>query len=486
MTESLLLALAGSAAGFVLAQWGGRLLVNLLSTAGNPIAIDLTPDLRSLAFTGGVAVLTALLFGLAPAIRATRVHARYSLAAEARGARADAGRPGFGKALVAGQIALSTVLLVGAGLFLGTLRNLLTADTGFDRHNVLLVAADLKNSGVPKSDLARTHREILARIRALPGVTAAASSFLMPIGRAGWNGRTIPEGYIPRSPKDTVVFFNAVSPGYFAAMRTPLRLGRDFSERDDLTGPRVIIINESSARHFFGESSPIGKTIGLPRPGKRGERDDYEIIGVVGDARYNRIDEEPRKTAYLALAQEADPGPGLRYAIRTTGPVEAMVAPVRAAVADVRPETALEFRNFETQVNDSLLQPRLVALLSSVFGSLALALAMVGLYGITAYGVVRRKGEIGIRMALGAQRGTVVWMMLRETILLLAAGTVVGVAAALAGGRFVATLLYGLRSNDPLQLAAAAGLLIVAALIAAWVPARRASRIDPMAALRDE
>jgi len=481
LTESLLLSLLGTIGGFLLAQWGGRLLVRLLSTPSNPVTVDLSPDLRSLAFTGGIAILTALLFGLVPALRATRV-----LLAPARVVRRDAGRPRLGKALVAGQIALSLVLLVGAGLFLGTLRNLLTLDLGFNRNNILLVNAELHHTSIPGLDQARTHHEIVARLSALPGVISASSSILTPIGRSGWNGNSYPEGFVPQSRRDAMVFFNRVSPGYFRTLRAPLLAGRDFEERDTVNAPKVMIINETAAKRFFGSASPIGRTIGLDRPGRRGERDAYEVIGVVKDAKYNRVDEDPRKIAYLAMGQDPAPDSRRSYEVLTAGPVEAVVPAIRSIAADVSRDITLEFRSLETQVNESLLQPRIVALLSAVFGGLALVLAMVGLYGITAYGVARRKGEIGIRMALGAQRQWVVWMMLREVLGLLAIGSAIGVAASLAGGRFIKTLLFGLQANDPAHLAGAAVVLAVSALLAAYFPARRAARIDPMAALRDE
>jgi putative ABC transport system permease protein len=486
LTESLLLALLGTAGGFLLAQWGGRLLIRLLSTAGNPVTVDLAPDLRSLAFTGGVAILTALLFGLVPALRATRVHARDALAAAARGARQEAGRPRLGKALVAVQIALSLVLLVGAALFLGTLHNLLTLDLGFSRTHILLVGSEMQHAAIPKADQARAHHEIVARLSALPGVVSAAASYLSPLGRTGWNGMSYPEGFVPQSRRDGMVFLNRVSPGYFRTMRSRLLVGRDFEERDTVNAPKVMMINESTAKRFFGSAYPIGKTIGMDRPGRRGERDAYEVIGVVKDAKYNRVDEDNRKIAYLAIGQDPDPGPRRNYEVLTSGPVEAVIPAIRAAVADVNRDTTLVFRSLETQVNETLLQPRMVALLSAVFGSLALVLAMVGLYGITAYGVARRKGEIGIRMALGAQRESVVRMMMKEVLVLLAIGTTIGVAAALAGGRLIKTLLFGLQPNDPAHLAGAAVVLAVAALVAAYLPARRAARIDPMAALRDE
>ena len=477
MTESLLLAGCGAAAGFLLALWGSRVLVRMLSTAANPVAIDTAPDLRLLGFTIGVAILTALVFGLAPAIRGTRVGLNHVLKENDRGSGRGGARFHLGKALVALQVALSLVLLVGAGLFLGTLRNLLTLDTGFDRHNILMVSATLPRSTLP-AQRARAYGELLERFRALPGVASAAANLLTPIERAGWSHPVAVEGYTPQSRQDAIVFLNRVSPRYFDTMRTPVLVGRDFNEHDDLNSARVILINEQAARRFFAGSNPIGRTMAVP------ER--CVVIGVVKDTKYNRVTETPRPIAYVAFSQVAAPDSSTHYAVRASGPVEPLIAPLRAAVAAVDPGISVEFHNFDTQVKESLVQQQMVALLSTIFGLLALVLAMVGLYGVTTYSVVRRRGEIGIRMALGAQRGSVIRLMLRDVAMMGAVGMLAGLAASLAAGRLVKSLLYGIRADDPLELAAAAILLAAAIALAAYIPAQRAARLDPMTALREE
>jgi predicted permease len=482
MTESLLLALLGAVGGFLLAIWGSRLLVGLLSTSGNVLDIGVSPDLRLLAFTMAVAVLTALLFGLAPAIRATRGGLNRALKENERGAAKGSTRLHFGKALVSGQVALSFVLLLGAGLFLGTLRNFLSIDPGFSRHNVLLVSATLPNASQP-AERTRMYREILDRLQGMPGVVSAASSVLTPIQPAGWANMIQPQGFISKSRGDSLLFLNRVSADYFQTMRTPVRMGRAFDSRDDLTAPPAMVINESAAHHFFGAANPLGKTIGMTT---RGGSDLYQVIGVVKDTKYNRLNEEQRNIGFLAAAQDSTPQPSLNYSLRSDGPVEALIPSVRAAFSGVNRDIALEFRNLETQVNESLLRPRMVALLSTVFGSLALLLAMVGLYGITNYAVAQRKGEIGIRLALGAQPRSVIWLMLRDTAVLVVAGVAVGLAASLAAGRLVASLLYGVKFNDPVELAGAALTLAAAIALAAYLPARRAAQGDPMAALRQE
>ncbi len=394
------------------------------------------------------------------------------------------GRFGLGRALVTGQVALSLMLLVGAGLFLGTLRNLLTTDLGFSRHNVLLVRAAMMQTNVPKEQRPRVYREIVERLRAIPGVSSASSSVMTPIGRGQWDNIVSPEGYSPKGKDDTLVYFNRVSPGYFATMRQPLLLGRDFSGHDDAGAPKVMMITESVARRFFGHANPIGKTIraggtrqGGRLPGdRRGQR--CQVCGCRRRPVAVRVHRLRAGHRSLARGQASRSVP--------SAAVEAFIPAVRAAIGEVNRGISLEFRNFETQVNESLLQPRMVALLSAFFGGLALLLAMIGLYGVTAYGVARRQAEIGIRMALGAQPGSVVWLVLREVAGMLAIGTVLGLGASLAAGRLVASLLYGVKRYDAAPLAIAAVVLGIATGIAAYLPAHRAARLDPMAALREE
>jgi predicted permease len=483
MSESLLLSVLGGVGGLLFAVWGSRLLVRFLSKAGSELQLDTAPDLRALAFTMGVAVLTGLLFGLAPALRATSVSPNNVMKEHARGTVGS--RFNLGRALVTGQVALSLMLLVGAGLFLGTLRNLLSIDLGFSRHNILLVRAGLMQTNVPKAQRPRVYREIVGRLRAIPGVSSVSSSVLTPIGNDEWDRVVDPEGYSPRGEYDTQVYFNRVSPGYFETMRTPLLLGRDFSGQDDTGAPKVMLIGESAARRFFGQAN-IGKTIRVNAEDSHGEKDVYQVIGVVKDAKYEAVNEELLLSVYIACAQDTDPWPEVNFEVRTERPVETFIPAVRAAIGEVNRGISLEFRNFETQVNDSLLQPRMVALLSAFFGGLALLLAMIGLYGVTAYGVARRQAEIGIRMALGAQPGSVVWLVLREVAAMLAIGTVLGLGASLAAGRLVAGLLYGVKSYDAAPLAIAAVVLGIATGIAAYLPAHRAAHLDPMAALREE
>ncbi|MGJ5816978.1 ADOP family duplicated permease [Paludibaculum fermentans] len=485
MTESLLLALAGAGGGFLLSLWGSRALVRMLSTSARVVDLDTSPDLRLLAFTIAVAGLTAVIFGLAPAIRGTRLGVHSALKEQDRGTLRGTHRLGLGRALVAGQVALSLVLLAGAGMFAMSLRNLLTLDAGFTRRNVLLVGLDLQEA-VPQARRAAVYQEILHRVESIPGVASAASSVLQPIGSAGWAQGVEPEGYTPRSRRDSQLFLNRISPEFFRTFGTALVSGRAFSDRDTLSSPLVMVINESAALRFFGSSNAVGRTIRMSKPGSRTEKDSYEVVGVVQDTKYNRLDEAPRRIGYLAFWQEPEPGSSIRLAVRSDVSMEALAPAVRDRILGVQRDAALEFSSFEARVNDSLLQPRLVAVLSSIFGGLALLLAVVGLYGVTAYSVARRRGEIGIRIALGAQRGSVVWLMLRDVGALLLCGLVIGIAISLGAGKLIGTLLYGLKPGDSRVLGGAALLLCAVTALAAYVPARRAARIDPMVALREE
>ena len=486
LTESLLLSFLGAMGGFLLALAGSRLLIRLISSASNPLEIDVAPDLRVFGFTIAVAFLTAILFGLAPALRATRVELEQALKENARSAVAGSSRFNLGKALLAGQVALSLVLLVAAGLFLGTLRNLLTLDPGFDRQNLLVITANVQQAAVAPSQRVRVFQEILESLRAVPGVRSASSSMIAPLSGSSWDQYAHVEGYQETSREDTLTYFNRVSPQYFRSMGIPLLVGRDFDERDDLHSPNVLIVSESTARHFFGSVNALGKTISLDRPGPDRTLYPYQIVGVVKDAKYAQIDEKPLHVGYVPAAQDPDPWPEMSFEVRPQGSAQRLIPALRTAVARVNRAASLEFGDLDSQVDDYLLRPRAVALLSTAFGLLALLLAMVGLYGVTSYAAVQRKGEIGIRMALGEQRQSVTWLMLRDILTLLAAGLALGLTASLAAGRLVASLLYGIKPNDPLQLSGAVLVLACATAVAAYLPARRAARLDPMAALREE
>ena len=485
LTESLLLALFGAACGTLFSIWGARLLVGLLSTKPNQLDIDLSPDLHVLAFTAAIAVLTGLLFGLIPALRATGIGPNQALKENARGAVHGGARFTLGKALVTGQVALCLMLLTAAGLFMGTLRNFLTVDTGFNPHNVLLVQTAVPPDRIQKQLRTPLFNKILSDLRALPNVRSAASSRLIPIGHAEWNQDAHPEGYQPTQQEDdALVYLNRVSPAYFHTMETPMLMGRDFSDRDTLGSPEVTIVGEATARHFWGNANPIGKTIGID--GSHGKNVSYQVIGVVKDAKYRELSDPLFKTAFFSSLQDDDPGPELNFEVRFDGPAEALTPAVRSAIGSANKDAALEFRTLDAHISDSLVQPRLVALLSSFFGFLALLLASIGLYGVFSYVAARRRGEIGIRAALGAAQTALTWLVLRDVIFMLAIGTALGITASLVTGRFVKSLLFGIAPANPQTLALAATVLCTAAMLAAYLPARRAAKMDPMAALREE
>jgi predicted permease len=486
MTESLMLSGAGAAGGLLFAWWGSSLLVRLLSTDRNELQLDVTPDLNVLAFTAGVAVFTGILFGIVPALRATGVGTGPALKENARGSIAGSSRFNLGKALVTVQIALSLALLAGAGLFLGTFRNLLTVDAGFNWHNVLLVNAAIQPEAVKKEVRAQLFDTVLTRLRAIPGVESAASMMMTPISGMTWNNNVDPEGrHSKPDDEETLVYLNRVSTGYFHTMGTPILVGRDFSVTDNLGSPKVMIVGETTARSYWGSDNPIGKTVtmGTRDPAKP---DSFRVIGVVKDIKYEELSEKTLKTGFMPALQDPEPSERITFEIRSAGPDGALKAAIRSAIGDVNKDISLEFRSLEKTVDDSLLQARLVALLSGFFGFLALMLAMLGLYGVISYSAARRRGEIGIRMALGAAQDSVIWLILRDVMLMLCAGATLGLAASLAAGRLVASLLFAVKPADPVTLGSAFLLLAAGAVTAGYLPARRASRMDPMAALRNE
>jgi predicted permease len=481
MAESLLLAVIGAGLGLLLAQWLSRALIAALSTDQTTFVLDLGIDWRLAGFSIGLAVLTCLLFGLAPALRATRTAPVDALKQDARGMTAGRRRFLLRRALVVAQIAVSLVLVVGALLFGRTLANLDGIDPGFRQQGVLVAAFDLRSAGVPGDQQIQFQRQMVERLAALPGVAGAASAAIVPVSGSGWNEILIVDGQKQAPPYPNV---NRVSADFFRTMRVPFVAGRGFEARDTLNAPRVAVVNHSFAKMFLGGPSPIGRTFRLGvGPGDPDRV--YEVIGVVADTHYTDLRETKGPIIYFPDAQDPQPAPFLAVMIATDGDADALRATIVAAAAAAHPGILVSFQTLERQIRDLLVRERLMAQLSGGFAALAVILAAVGLYGLMSYTVARRRGEIGIRLALGATRGRMMKMIVRETAWLVAIGAAAGVALSIYAARWTATLLFGLTPTDPPTIAAAAMLLGAIALVASAWPAMQATRVAPNAALRE-
>jgi predicted permease len=489
LTECVLLSSAGALLGVLLARWTAALLVRFISTAQNTVFLDLSPDTRILGFVLATIVLTSLLMGLLPALRSTRA----SLSSAMKGSQSsEAGRDlGFrGRRWIVGsQVALSLVLLVAAGLLLRTFVKLVTLNIGFDRNNVLVVHSDLKAANVPPERCLNTYAEIESRLKALPGV--------LSVGRGHspmWWG-TAEFGHVESDwfKLDTtnlddlegVVIGSFISAGYLPTLRIRLLVGRNFSSADIETSSDVAIINQTFARRFFPHLNPIGRTFRMwDMPGEKA----FEVVGLIEDFKYSSLREKALAVAFLPVNQLPTPLLQTRQTLllRTAIPPSALVAPVRSAVAGVNSAIPLEFSTAAQEVNDTLLQERLMALLSGLFGTLALVLAMIGLFGTFSYLVTQRQTEFGIRMALGATRSSILGLVMRDLVAVLAGGLAAGILISLAATRVLQQMLFGLGPRDTKTMLLAAGVLTAVALIAGYLPARRATKVDPMVALRYE
>jgi predicted permease len=483
LAESVLLAMLGAGLGFAVALWLSRFLVLFLTTEGNSLFIDLQPDWRLLAFTASVALLTCILFGLAPALRATRVSPQAAMKAGTRGATAAPERFGVRRALVVTQVAISLVLLFGAMLFTRTLRNLMTVQAGFQQTGILVADLDYSDLNMPQAGRLEYKRQLLERIRALPGVSSAAEAAVVPVSGSGINDDVWMSGSDKAKSKSS--WFNYVTKDFFNALGTPLLSGRDFGESDTPTSPRVAIVNQEFARKLTAGQNPVGRSFRREATSLEPELD-FQIVGLVATTKYQELREDPQVVVYLPVAQQPEQGTDIQLVIHSDNPFSDLTSRIRSLATDVSPRLTITFRNFHTMVRDSLLQERLMATLSGFFGFLAALLATVGLYGVISYTVVRRTNEIGIRMALGADRSGILSMILREAGALLTAGVLVGTVLSIAGARTAKALLYGLKSYDPLTLIGAIVLLATVAAAASSLPAQRASKLDPMVALREE
>jgi putative ABC transport system permease protein len=498
LVEILLLCGGGAIAAVLVARWGSRLLVRQLSTQTNTVFLDAPIDLRILLFTAAVAIVTALVVGLAPAIRAARTD---PIDAMREGPTAIGRRFGIAGALVAGQVALSLVLVVGAALFVRTFASLVTLDAGFDRDPVLVVGLDAQGSGVEPAQRGVLFDRVADAVRAVPGVSHAAISSVTPVsGSVTDFGVEVEHGRPPtdlvlltpgRLPRDAA-YINALTPGWFATYGTRLVEGRDFDARDGAGALRVAIVNETFARRLLPGGPALGRRFrsafapqGLPNPW-------MEVVGVARDSTYRRLRDELPPTFYVPVSQWSDDPArefpaAMRLSVRAaTAAPSLLVRGVAEAIAGVDPAMSVTFMPLARQIDDSLVRERILAMLSGFFGALALVLASLGLYGLMSYFVGSRRREIGIRIALGAESRHVVGLVIGRILLLVGVGIAVGAATALWASKYVESLLYGVAANDPITLVGAGLLLVLVGAAAGWIPARRASRLDPARVLRAE
>ena len=481
LTESLLLAAISSLLGTVVAFWGVRILVQLLSVGRTAVVLNLQPDVRVLAFTMSVAFITGVLFGLTPALQATNMDLDPTLRVNSRAKGSSS--PTLNRVLVIFQMAVCLLLLAGASLFTGTLYKLLAVDPGFSRDNVLLVSLNPARAGYRGESLLHYYQQLLDRINALPGVQTASLSVYPPLTGGGgtfFSAKSVAaDGRLMQGVSGNV-YVNVVSPGFFRTLKTPLLAGREFEPRDTGQAPHVVVISASLARHFFGESSPIGHRIQVA------SGPSAEIIGIVRDSKYETLVESPHMVAYEPYTQAINEAGAVYLEVRSRLPLSALSRSIRKEIHALSGQVPAEIRTLHNWIEQFLVQQRAVAFLATAFGILALLLAAVGLYGVMAYTVVRRTGEMGVRLALGAQATQIRWLIMRETLVLAVAGIVVGVPLTVLMGRLVSSLLFGLTPNNPFVLGTAVAVLIAEALVAGYLPARRASRVDPMVALRYE
>jgi predicted permease len=480
LTESLLLAGAGGLLGLLFAAIGARLLVALVSGESNQIALRLSPDVRILAFTVAVSLLSGIVFGLAPALFGTRRELQHILRDSSR----TAGRRSrSARALVAVQIAVSLVLLVACGLFLRTLYNLKTETVGYDRNGLIMVRVDPVAAGYTGDDISRAMVALMHRFSALPGVRTVTFSENGLFSGTESGTPLEAEGFTPASDDDRVARFDQAGPAYFTNVGIPIVLGRDFTEHDAVDAPRVTVINDTMARFYFPNQSPIGKHIHV-----RGPSDVVlEIVGVARDAQDHDLRQAPVRRFYVSYLQPIDGITTANFEVRAAGSMGSLFGPIRSEVERFDPKLQiLSLKTAQALVDDSIVTERLIAKLSTFFGALAVLLAAIGLYGVMSYTVARRTTEIGVRMALGARRSDVASMVLGDILRLVAIGSVVGAVIAVVLARFVESLVFGLEPHDPATIVASAVILAGIGLVAGYLPARRAARIDPIVALRAE
>jgi len=483
ITESFLLALFGAVLSVPIGWFASRALFAMVSGDNPGFMMDLTPDSRVVLFTGAVAVLTTLLFGVAPALRSTRVDVHSVLKENEHATTSRRSRMSGEKAVVVIQVALSTTLLFGMALFTRTLYNLRSQDLGYSPERLITTRIDPIGAGYKGDEVGQIAQRVLEKLRTLPGIVAASYSDngLFAGNESGTHIRV--NGFVPASPEDSSARYDQVGPGYFSTVGIPLLLGRDFADTDTAHAPRVAVINESMAKFYFGNRSPLGETIVHDGPLKF----TLTVIGVAKDVRDHLVRDQPPRRFYVSYMQPVDGQMGTDYEMRSALDPAVLDRQLREAVRSVSPRLRVQFvQAVRTSISNSLLRERMIARLSILFGLLALLLGCAGLFGIMAYSVGRRTQEIGIRIAIGGQPHNVVWTVVSETLLLVAGGLLVGIPVALSLSRYLQSLLFGLTPADGWSIFAVVVIIGFMALAASVIPARRATRIDPVTALRCE
>ncbi len=487
LTESLMLAGMGGALGILFASWASGALFRVATRGPDTVNLDVSLDYRVLCFAFLVCLATVVLFGIVPAMKTADITLGESLSGGRSGAAGERSSV-LGKALIVAQVSLALVLLISAGLFVRSLTKLTSVETGFQRQNVLWFSVGSFMTGLKdETQLANFYRRVEERTSGIPGVKAVSFS-VFAFNQGGWSERAWAEGDSAAPPAERTAWYNAVGPGYFATMGSPIQDGRSIGEQDSATSPRVAVINETMARRFFRGGSPVGKRFGM---GDVAHSKDIEVIGVVQDSKYYQLDEGPRAVAYFPYTQYIpDWGIGLylsNFQVRFAGNPANIVQSVRDAIAQVNSNAPIRsVQTLAERVDDSVASQRLVAELSGFFGILSVFLACIGIYGLMSFAVVRRTHEIGVRMALGAGQPEVLRMVLREVVMLVGIGLVAGLPVAIAGERWIESLLFGMSPSDPATLAGATIILLGVAVLAGYLPARRAAKVDPIVALRHE
>ncbi len=481
MTESLLVAAAGGALGLALSYWLSSLLIHLMPYDNIDVAIRVAPDWRVLAFTAGISLLAALLFGLTPALEATRSTLAGTLRSEGPSASLSGRQARLRKLLVVAQVTLSLFMLIGAGLFALSLHKVKSMNPGMKIANVLSFSTDPSLHKYSAHRSALFFLDLQKRIQSIPGVVSASASLGPVLANANWLNTVHVEGYEPRHGEEMNPGWNAMMPRFFSTLGVPLVAGRDFSERDIRGGPKVMIVNQTFAKRFVPRGNPVGLHVGFGDSGPL----DMEIIGVVDDMKDLDLTTAARPCAYTAVLQEDIPE--LTVYVQASGSPQSLVPAIRRQISQLDASLPmLNIQTMEARIDETHYLARLFAWISGAFGVAATLLASVGLYGVTAFAVARRRQEIGIRMALGARRANVLQLVMREVVLLTAIGVVTAIPLALGFGRLVESQLFGVRARDPLVIGTAVTLITVVSILAGYLPARRASRMDPVHALRYE